>query len=291
MLHVRAGGVGRVVLDRAEHLERRHSPRRARAGSAARPRPRCGPRASGTARAGARGRAGRRSRRAPGTASAITCTILRANSRSTTVSTAWPATNVTISRGLSSPKCVAEVGQQPPRGEQHQHRVVALERREDVGVGLERREPVDAHVAGAAAALAAGLDRLGRVPARGGLHPRSQRLELAPLALGGLVSALQHLVELLEQLGLGEVQRVGLRQQRHQPALVGAVVEDRHLLARPVAELAPPQPVADGDRQRGLGGADRRAGDAHPPLDERPQHREEALVGVLDRARVHALGR
>jgi hypothetical protein len=39
-----------------------------------------------------------------GIASPITCTIFRANSRSTIVSAAWPATNVTISTGLSSPK-------------------------------------------------------------------------------------------------------------------------------------------------------------------------------------------
>ena len=50
-----------------------------------------------------------------GTASAITCTILRANSRSTTVSTAWPATNVTISAGFSPPKSSRVVGQQPAR--------------------------------------------------------------------------------------------------------------------------------------------------------------------------------
>ena len=47
--------------------------------------------------------------------------------------------------------------------------------------------------------------------------------------LGRLAGALA-LVELLEQLGLGEVERVGPRQQRHQPALMGAVVEQRDLV-------------------------------------------------------------
>ena len=47
--------------------------------------------------------------------------------------------------------------------------------------------------------------------------------------------------------------------------------------------------MADRDRQRRLGGADRRAPHAHPSLDERAEHREEPAVGVLDRAAVLAL--
>ena len=39
-----------------------------------------------------------------GTKSAITCPIFRAKDRSSTVSTAWPATKVTVSRGSSSAK-------------------------------------------------------------------------------------------------------------------------------------------------------------------------------------------
>ena len=52
---------------------------------------------------------------------------------------------------------------------------------------------------------------------------------------------------------LGEVQRVGARQQREQPALVHAVVEQQLLLAGAgVAELAAVQGVLDRDRQRDL---------------------------------------
>src|SRR3954465_1587039 len=49
--------------------------------------------------------------------------------------------------------------------------------------------------------------------------------------------------------------------------------------------------MADGDGERALGRADRRAADAHPPLDERAEHGEEAARGVLDVARVDAIGR
>ncbi len=129
------------------------------------------------------------------------------------------------------------VGEQAARDEHHQHRVVALERREHVGVGLQRREPVDAQVAGAAAAFPSALDGLGGVPARGRLHRRGERLEPALFALGRLAGGLA-LVEALEQLRLGEVERVRLRQQRHQPALVGAVVEQRDLRLHPADRTA-----------------------------------------------------
>ena len=124
------------------------------------------------------------------------------------------------------------VGEQALGGEHHQHRVVALEGGEDVGVGLQRGEPVDGHVAGAAAALAAGLDRVVACQLAVAFIAGGERLELAALALGRILGA-EHGVELLAQLGLGEVQRVGLGQQRHQPALVGAVVEDRRPRPRP----------------------------------------------------------
>ena len=67
--------------------------------------------------------------------------------------------------GVEVAERVAVVGEQALGDELEQHRVVALERREHVGVGLEGREPVDGEVARAAARLAAGLDggrRVGR---------------------------------------------------------------------------------------------------------------------------------
>ena len=80
---------------------------------------------------------------------------------------------------------------------------------------------------------------------------------------------------------LGEVQRVGRGQQREQPALVHAVVEQQ-LLRRP----APGSPnwrrllgVLDRDGQRDLGGVDRRAADADPALHQGAEHGEEAPVG------------
>ncbi len=51
-------------------------------------------------------------------------------------------------------------------------------------------------------------------------------------------------------------------------------------------ELTAPQGVLRGDRERHLRGVDAGAADADPALDEGAEHREEALVGVLDRALV-----
>ena len=85
---------------------------------------------------------------------------------------------------------------------------------------------------------------------------------------------------------LGEVQRVGRRQQREQPPLVHAVVEQHLLLAGAgVAELAAVLGVLHRDGQRDLGRVDAGAADADPALHERAEHREEAAVGVLDRRR------
>ena len=50
--------------------------------------------------------------------------------------------------------------------------------------------------------------------------------------------------------------------------------------------MAAPEPIADRDRERRLGGADGGAGDGHTTLHERPEHREEALVRILDRTLV-----
>ena len=89
---------------------------------------------------------------------------------------------------------------------------------------------------------------------------------------------------------LGEVQRVGAGQQREQPALVHAVVEQHLLRARArVAELAALVGVLHRDRQRHLGGVDRRPADAHPALHQGAEHGEEATVGVLDVGEVAAV--
>ena len=70
------------------------------------------------------------------------------------------------------------------------------------------------------------------------------------------------------------------------------VVEQEDLLLGVGAtELAAAKGVANRDRQRRLGRADRRAADAHPALDQGAEHREEAPVAVLDLAHVLALGR
>ena len=68
-----------------------------------------------------------------------------------------------------------------------------------------------------------------------------------------------------------------------------AVVEQQRLLAAGRAELAPLQRVPDRDVERGLARGDRRAADADAALDQRPEHHEEALGRVLDRARVRAV--
>ena len=114
---------------------------------------------------------------------------------------------------------------------------------------LSGGEAVDGEVAGAAAGLPAGLDRLRRVPGGGRLQPRGAGLELAAVALdlsSSLAQGAEDAVELADHALLREVERVGRRERGQQPALVGAVVEQRHLLARVRrAELAPPGRVSD----------------------------------------------
>ena len=66
-----------------------------------------------------------------------------------------------------------------------------------------------------------------------------------------------------------------------------AVVEQERLLGacgRP--ELATNEGVARRDRECRLGGAERCARDADPPLDECAEHREEPFVRILDRTGV-----
>ena len=121
------------------------------------------------------------------------------------------------------------VGQQPLGDQLQQHVVVALERREHVGVGLERGEPVDREVARAAARLAALLDGAGGVPGAERLGAGRARLQLAPGVLV-VCDAGEDVVQLADDDLLGEVQRVGPGEQREQPALVDAVVEEQLLL-------------------------------------------------------------
>jgi len=156
---------------------------------------------------------------------------------------------------------------------------------EDVGVGLQRREPVGAQVALAAAALAALLDRRGGVPGADRLQPGGHRLELAPL--DPVVAEV--LGEVGHQLLLREVQPVGGGQVREQAALMRAVGHHCHLLAVGRAELAARHRVPHRDGQRDLGGVDGRAADADAALDQRAEHREEPLARALDVGVVDAL--
>ncbi len=91
---------------------------------------------------------------------------------------------------------------------------------------------------------------------------------------------------------LGEVQRVGAGDQREQPPLVHAVVEEQLLLGvRGRLELAAAYGVLRRDRQRDLARVDAGAAHADPALHEGAEHREEAAVGVVDLALVDTRGR
>ena len=110
-------------------------------------------------------------------------------------------------------------------------RVVALERGEHVGVRAQPRQPVGGQVPRPAARLAGGLQRarwrsrsqpaLTAAASVSSRRPRSRRYP-----------ALVHLLELLDQHGLGEGERVGARHRGQQLALVRGVVEQAHLLSR-----------------------------------------------------------
>ena len=135
---------------------------------------------------------------------------------------------------------VLVVGEQTLGHQLHQDRVVALERREDVGVGTQRVEPVHRQVAGAAARLAALLDGAGRVPGAHRLRAGGARLQCPASELGGtLVGDVgEHPVQIGRDALLCEVQRVGAGEQREEPPLVHAVVEEHLLLTGAgVAEL------------------------------------------------------
>jgi hypothetical protein len=66
--------------------------------------------------------------------------------------------------GVELAEVLAVAGQHALRDELQQHRVVALEGGEDLRVGLARAEVRGGQIAETAAGLAAGLDRLDRVP-------------------------------------------------------------------------------------------------------------------------------
>ena len=184
------------------------------------------------------------------------------------------------------------VGEQALGDQLQQDVVVALEGGEHVGVGAQRAEPVGHQVAGAAAGLAALLDGPAAVPGAERLGAGGQRLEGAPLTVRR-VGGREHVVQLGEQLLLGEVQRVGLGEQRQQPALVHAVVEEQLLLVGVRrAELPALVGVLDRHGERHLARRDAGATDAHPALDQGAEHREEPPVLVLDVGDVAAvLGR
>ena len=90
---------------------------------------------------------------------------------------------------------VPVAGEQPLGDQLQQHRVVALEGGEDVGVGLQAGQPVLGQVAGAAARLAARLDGAGGVPGLRGLETGGPGLQLPlPVLVDRPVAAL-HLVQ------------------------------------------------------------------------------------------------
>src|SRR5690606_3590660 len=124
---------------------------------------------------------------------------------------------------------------------EEEHRVVALERREDVGVGAEGGEAVGVAVALAAAGLAGLLDGVGGVA--GG-----ERLERGGLRLDGAdVGPGRRALEAAGEVVEGEREAVGGGDVREQPALVAEVVEDGDLGAVRRPELPAAGAVADGD--------------------------------------------
>ena len=181
------------------------------------------------------------------------------------------------------------VGEQPLGDQLEQDVVVALEGGEHVSVRAQGAEPVGHQVAGATARLPALLDRPAGVPGADRLGAGRQRLQGPALPVGG-VGGREHVVQLGQQLLLGEVQRVGLREQRQQPPLVHAVVEQQLLLVGVRrAELTALVGVLDRHGERHLAGRDAGAADADPSLDQGAEHREEPAVLVLDAGDVAAV--
>jgi hypothetical protein len=108
-----------------------------------------------------------------------------------------------------------------------QNVVVALEGGEHVGVGTQLDQPVLGQVARSATGLPGLLDRRAGVPGAGRLESGRPSLQV-PLRLrvahrsGLLVMHVGH------QIVLGELQSVGLRDERQQPPLMHQIVHDGH---------------------------------------------------------------
>ena len=222
----------------------------------------------------------------PGSTSVIRSSSLCTAVRSMTVSTRQAGDEADHAELVEVLELARVVGEQALGDQLQQDVVVALEGGEDVGVGLERGEPVRREVAGAAARLAALLDGPGRVPGAERLGAGGQRLQLRRGARRRRRWPEKTVVQLRRPAAPA---RSAARRSRassgQQPPLVHAVVEQQ----------LPPRRV----RRRRTGGAGRRSGwrsssatlaaliagaaDADAALDQRAEHREEAPVGVLDR--------
>ena len=116
-----------------------------------------------------------------------------------------------------------------------------------------------------------------------GFQAGGPRFQLSLLLGVGGVGRLQ-VVALGHQLVLRELQRIRLRDQREQPALMHQVIHDQHFaVVVGCAELLALQGISGRDVQchpRRVAGA---AADGDPPADQGADHREEPAVGVLDR--------
>ncbi len=120
-------------------------------------------------------------------------------------------------------------GQHGLRHQLHEDGVVTLERRHDVGVRPQGRQPALREITPTTAGLACVLDGGDGMPGGGGLDPRGIGLQAA---LGLLVGdpARLHVVEKRDELLLGEAQRVGASQRWQQLPLVTQVVQQGDLL-------------------------------------------------------------
>ena len=135
---------------------------------------------------------------------------------STTVSNAWSVDEAGGAEPVELAEVVAVAGEQLLGDELQQDGVVTLERREHVGVGLEPGQPVLGEVAGAAARLAAVLDRARGVPRPTALMPAARAsssrrrvvLGSSP-CVGDRSEWRRRLVQHRDELELREVHRVG----------------------------------------------------------------------------------
>ena len=187
---------------------------------------------------------------------------------------------------------VAVAGQQLLGHQLQQDGVVALEGGEDVGVGLQRRQPVLGQVARAAARLPAGLDGVAwRARSSIALMPAARRLQLAPAArrLVAELGSVNASCSAGDQLRLREVQRVGAWPARGSSLRWWAqVVEQRRPRRRRRARRTAGAPRRSARRwsARPWSRCAAEPADADPALDQRAEHGEEAAGLVLDRRRV-----